>query len=82
MATQTSRVQLRVVNPVSDVLARVAAYERYLIRQRWIYQAQAFAVAIGARPLVSHVAPATWAQYEAANEDAYTAVLLALAGVD
>lgn len=82
MATKTSLPVLRIVNPMSDVRARVAAYEHYLVRQRWIYQAQAFAVAIGARPLVSHVAPATWAQYEAANEDAYSAVLLEMAGTD
>lgn len=75
-------VHLRVVTPVSDVLARVARYEEYLERMRWVRQVQAFSVAIGARSLVSHVQPTHWAKLHAANEDAFSAVLLALEGVD
>lgn len=83
MATSTTtRVQLRVVNRIDDVLARVHRYERYIERERYIRQVESFAAAIGARPWLTHMSATDWMKHRAANEDAYGAVLLELAGTD
>lgn len=48
----------------------------------WLRTVTTFAANQGARPLLSHVAPADWIRHYAANEDAFSAVVLELDRVE
>lgn len=77
-------VQLRVVNShAQEVLLRVQRYREYQVRQRvqWFKDAQDFAVAIGARALLTQMTDEQWARRHCANDDVFSVVLDAIGEV-
>lgn len=71
---------------LTQVQARVARYRAQqaneLARKRWVQELQAAMTSIGARPLLRHVNDSRWRSHCAANDDAFTAVLIELQGVE
>lgn len=80
-ATGNTNVKLRIVNRIDDVLARVHRYAEYQARVQQMQAIESFAVAIGARPLMTGRDGAELLK-RAANDDAFNAVLWALEGAD